>query len=215
MEKMRIYNAVREVPAEAKKTINAGRLKGMTDINPMWRIKALTENFGPCGVGWYYTIDGVTMYPGAGDEVMASVEISLYIRYLTDNGETWSKPIKGVGGSMFIVNESKGLRTNDEAVKMALTDALSVSCKALGMGADVYWNGDRTKYTAPAPATAHTVKDDGPTLEQKNNLIAKCKLKGVNIKTVLEAVGCSGKMTNEQYKQALKIVEEFNDIKEE
>ena len=34
---------------------------------------------------------------------------------------------------------------------MALTDAISVACKMLGMGADVYWYKDRTKYTAPEP----------------------------------------------------------------
>lgn len=54
-DNMRIYNAVREVPKEAQKPITAGRLKGMTDINPMWRIKKLTELFGPCGVGWCYS----------------------------------------------------------------------------------------------------------------------------------------------------------------
>ena len=51
-DNMRIYNAVRAVPEEAKRAITAGRLKGKTDINPMWRIKALTELFGPCGDGW-------------------------------------------------------------------------------------------------------------------------------------------------------------------
>lgn len=49
---MEIYNKARVVPGEAKKPIQAGRLKGMTDINPMYRIKTLTELFGPCGVGW-------------------------------------------------------------------------------------------------------------------------------------------------------------------
>lgn len=34
---------------------------------------------------------------------------------------------------------------------MALTDAISVACKALGFGADVYWAKDATKYT---PRTA-------------------------------------------------------------
>ena len=52
-----IYNNVRAVPAEAKKEIRGGRLNGKTDINPMWRIKKLTEQFGPCGIGWKYTID--------------------------------------------------------------------------------------------------------------------------------------------------------------
>jgi hypothetical protein len=29
---------------------------------------------------------------------------------------------------------------------MALTDAISVACKSLGMAADIYWESDRTKY---------------------------------------------------------------------
>ena len=56
MNYMDIYNRLRKVPDEAKKAIAAGRLKGFTDINPMWRIKALTEAFGPCGFGWWYKI---------------------------------------------------------------------------------------------------------------------------------------------------------------
>ena len=46
------YNYARQVPKEALKAFNNGRFSG-TDINPMWRIKMLTEMFGPCGVGWY------------------------------------------------------------------------------------------------------------------------------------------------------------------
>ena len=56
MENLEIYNAVRKVPDNAQRKIEAGRLKGKTDINPMWRIKALTEQFGPCGFGWRYEI---------------------------------------------------------------------------------------------------------------------------------------------------------------
>ena len=42
-ENLKVYNAVRECPQEALKPISAGRLKGKSDINPMWRIKKLTE----------------------------------------------------------------------------------------------------------------------------------------------------------------------------
>ena len=45
-ENLKIYNAVRECPKEALKPISAGRLKGKSDINPMWRIKKLTELVG-------------------------------------------------------------------------------------------------------------------------------------------------------------------------
>lgn len=144
MDNLQIYNAARSVPQNAKKPIGAGRLKGKTDINPMWRIKALTEMFGPCGIGWYYDIVEKWLEPSQTGEVAAFMRIHLFFRY---EGE-WSKPIEGVGGSSFIANEKSGPYVSDECYKMALTDAISVACKALGIGADVYWEGDATKYNA-------------------------------------------------------------------
>jgi len=145
MDNLKIYNAVREVPEEAKKAINDGRLKGKTDINPMWRIKTLTEQFGVCGIGWFYEITNKRLEKGDGDTVCAFVDIALYIKV---DGE-WSRPIMGTGGSLFVqfYKNKEYYDTNDECFKMALTDALSVSCKALGIGADVYWEKDKTKYS--------------------------------------------------------------------
>ena len=48
---------------------------------------------------------------------------------------------------MFTASEKGGIYTDDEAFKKALTDAISVACKCLGFGADIYWQADRTKYT--------------------------------------------------------------------
>jgi hypothetical protein len=142
MNNLEIYNRVRAVPDDAKKPITAGRLKGKTDINPMWRIKALTEAFGPAGFGWYTTIISQDVQQGHGDERIAIVRIHLFVKM----GEEWSKPIEGIGGSAFTTKESNGVHTSDECFKMAYTDAISVACKALGVGADVYWQADRTKY---------------------------------------------------------------------
>ena len=133
-----LYNALRVVPENAKKEIKAGRLKGMTDINPMFRIKSLTEQFGICGFGWYYEITNQWLEQGADGVISAFVNINLYVKY---NGE-WSKPIVGTGGSTFVAKELKGLYTDDEAYKKALTDAISIACKSLGMCADVYYNKD-------------------------------------------------------------------------
>lgn len=143
-DNLRIYNAVRAVPPEAQRPIQAGRLKGKTDINPMWRIKVLTEQFGPCGEGWGYTIDRLWIDDGAKGEKCANAMISLW--YKKEDG-TRSEPVIGIGGNMLVTSEKNGLYTSDECYKMALTDAISVACKALGIGADVYWSADRTKYT--------------------------------------------------------------------
>lgn len=148
MANMAIYDRVRAVPAEAKKEITAGRLKGMSDINPMWRIKVLTELFGPCGAGWWYEItdkrivDDETTHQRA-----AFVDVVLY--YIDPATGKESHGVPGTGGSSFVAQERNGAYLSDECFKMALTDALSVACKALGVGADVYYEKDRTKYTNP------------------------------------------------------------------
>lgn len=143
MENMEIYEKVRTVPTEALKAIQGGRLKGMSDINPMWRIKKLTEIFGMCGIGWKVEIVERRLEKGASDEIACFVDINLYVK---SNGE-WSEAIPGMGGSSFVVKEKNGLYTSDECFKMAYTDAISVACKSLGFAADVYFANDRTKYT--------------------------------------------------------------------
>jgi len=147
-DNLRIYNAVRAVPDNACRQITAGRLKGKTDVNPMWRIQTITEQYGPCGIGWKYTIDRQWLEAGANGEIAAFCNISLFVK---ENGE-WSEAIPGTGGSMFVAAERNGLYTSDECFKMALTDAYSVACKALGVAADVYWQEGSTKYSGqPAP----------------------------------------------------------------
>jgi hypothetical protein len=141
MNNLDIYNKYREVPKEAQKPIQGGRMKGKTDINPMWRIKALTEQFGPCGIGWYYKPIKKWLEQH-GDEIAAFVDIELFIKI---DGE-WSMPISGTGGSMFVTVEKSGVYVSDECYKMATTDAISVACKQLGFGADIYWGADSSKY---------------------------------------------------------------------
>lgn len=144
MGNLDLYNRVRVVPEEAKKPIKGGRLNGMTDINPMWRIKVLTSEYGPCGIGWFYR-PVKKWTEQAGGETVAFVDIELFIKV---DGE-WSQPICGTGGSKLSQDERNGLFVSDECYKMATTDAISVACKQLGIGADVYFGADRTKYDSP------------------------------------------------------------------
>ena len=113
MENLEWYEKYRSVPENAQKSITAGRLKNKTDINPMWRIKALTELFGPCGIGWYYETTRKWIEE-SGQEAAAFVDIKMYVKV----GGEWSKPIEGNGGSMFRASEAKGLRTSDECYKI-------------------------------------------------------------------------------------------------
>ena len=140
---LKIWEQVRSVPKEAQKTITGGRLNGKTDINPMWRLKVLTEQFGACGFGWRYEITNQWLERFESGQTAAFVNIDLYIKV----GGEWSAAIPGTGGNMFVEKEKNGMYVSDECYKMALTDAISVACKALGVGADIYWSADRTKYS--------------------------------------------------------------------
>ena len=156
-----IYESVRSVPKEAKKEIEAGRLKGKHDINPMWRIKKLTEVFGPAGFGWYTEIVRTWTEASESGEMAVFVDINLFVK---KDGE-WSKPIFGNGGNKLIANEKKyenGQQVyipylDDDAYKKAYTDAISVAAKALGVGADVYFEKDKGKYASDAKPVSEPV----------------------------------------------------------
>ena len=158
MDNMEIYNRTKAVPKEAQKPSTGGRLNGMTDINPMWRIASLTEVFGPCGIGWKYTITRKEMISGANGEISCFVDIDLFYKWQG----AWSEAIPGTGGASYIAKERGGLYTSDECYKMALTDALSVACKALGFGADIYWAGGRSKYSQPEKKEESLKKEEPP-----------------------------------------------------
>lgn len=166
-----IYERVRCVPKEAKKEIEAGRLKGKHDINPMWRIKALTEVFGPAGFGWYTEIIRTWTEASESGEMAVFVDINLYVK---KDGE-WSRPIFGNGGNRLISNEKKyenGQQVyvpylDDDAYKKAYTDAISVAAKALGVGADVYFEKDKGKYASQVKSDETPQAPNKPTLSSR------------------------------------------------
>ena len=94
---LRFYEQLRKVPQEALKKISGGRLNGMSDINPLFRIKIMTEVFGPCGIGWKYEITK-QWQETFGQEVKSFTNINLYIKV---DGE-WSEPIPGTGGATIV-----------------------------------------------------------------------------------------------------------------
>jgi hypothetical protein len=157
---MKYWNAVKQPPASALKEIKGGRLSGMTDIKPQWRYQAMTENFGPCGIGWKFTIDKLWTEQGSEGQLVAFANVSLYVRNeLIPGCNAWSDAIPGNGGSMLVAKEKNGPHTSDEAYKMAITDALSTAMKLLGVAADVYMgNWDGSKFREEVKARVSVVQ---------------------------------------------------------
>lgn len=193
---MRYYEQGRSVPKNAQKAFSNGRFSG-TDINPMWRIKKLTEMFGPAGIGWYTEITRQDFIPVDDGNVMVFVDLNLYVK----DGDTWSKPIFGTGGNTL---KTKG-KGDDDGFKKAYTDALSIACKALGIGADIWYGADvnndpTSKYAdrysdnPPAQGTAEAAKAVG---EQKLQEMEKklADIKGNDQQTVPACERCGKVIT--------------------
>ena len=144
-----IYESLARPPKDALREIEAGKLKGKTDINPQWRYKAMTEKFGLVGIGWKYEVQKLWTEAGAGNEKLAFAQVAVFVK----DGDAWSEPIVGIGGSKLVQFEKGAAVSNDEGYKMAVTDAFSTALKMLGVAADIYagrWDG--TKYN-DEPAT--------------------------------------------------------------
>lgn len=174
LHNLRFYQKACEVPSDALKPIQAGRLKGKSDINPMWRIKKLTELFGPCGLGWRYEIDKqwTEVY---GQEVKCFCNITLYVKD-PESGE-WSAGIPGTGGSAIVSKEKAGPYVDDDGYKKALTDALSIAMKALGVAGNIWYGPTAevdidSKYYAvqPQSESPKEIKSSGLTIEQMMEL---------------------------------------------
>lgn len=207
MENLEIYKQIEDVPEVAKKSITGGRLRGMTDIKPMWRIEMLTQLFGPCGIGWKAPITKKEIIDGADGEKIAVVDIDLYYKY---NGE-WSEPVQGTGGSSFIAKEKNGYYTSDECFKMAYTDALSVACKSLGMGAKVYWGDSkysRTESTEEIKLLEWQTNEYLVTEVESKAIYSLMTRKGLNVVEELKknyGIDNTKQLTKEQYMSILKV----------
>lgn len=155
MEGLELWDKLKTPPPEALSEIKGGRHKGMTDISPQWRYEIMTKTFGPCGIGWAYTIEKLWTSPGADCQVFAFAQVSVKYK----DGDNWSSPVQGVGGAMLVAKETKGPYCDDDAFKKAVTDATGTALKILGVAADVYAGLYDSKHL-------NTTNDQG---QQQNN----------------------------------------------
>ena len=95
----------------------------------------LNRVFGPCGVGWSYTYDQITVEPFTRKSGSAAFrafipKLELRVLWVVNDQETWSEPIPVAGSS---INSEVGY-----AAKGAATSAISGAASHLGFQQLVY-----------------------------------------------------------------------------
>ena len=174
------WNRLARVPQTALEPIKYGALKGKHSINPQWRYKAMTEVYGQCGTDWGHRLVNTEIVNGVNDEVLIFVEVAVWVG-MSEPGEV--QEFTGVGGAKVVIKDKNGLRNNDEAMKMAYTDALGTALKYVGVGSEIYeGNFDGCKYANPVAASGLAVKINEDQVIEIEQLI---KISGADKKRFL------------------------------
>ena len=106
--------------------------RGMTAIDPMWTIREATEEWGPMGNEWGFTVKKEDVYKS--DLTGTSVHtVLIELRYPLESGKHGL--IQSFGGTTMDGTNSKGPYLDDDYAKKSITDALSKALSWLGFGA--------------------------------------------------------------------------------
>lgn len=194
MNNLDYWNKVKQPPQNALKAINFGYLKGKSDINPQWRLMAMTQAFGPVGHGWTYRIVRTWSEPTSCGAVMCFSEVAVKTKV---DGQ-WGEEFFGIGGSEIVEKNKNGLTHNDEGYKKATTDALGVAFKAVGVAADIYFgNYDGSKYLYDIQSAYHNEDEVAQNFE-------KAKERINNAKTSSQLMAIYNEFASTEFKDQIK-----------
>lgn len=198
-ENLRIWNTLGKTdPAHTKSFSRAGGFKG-TAIKPIWITQRLTEQFGPCGIGWGTGHPRFELVHSQDGEVLVYCTVECW------HGNEDNK-LYGVGGDKAIVRRNDGkMFHDDEAFKKAFTDAVGNAFKFLGVSADVHMGlFDDSKYVAAVQDEFHPKPQEPKPTPRKEGDMSDTALRG-SIKTLIHNIhGCS---TIREFEDLLEIEE--------
>ncbi|CAL9957624.1 exonuclease [Vibrio phage D85] len=168
---MIIWNKVCDSDASALKDAQVSGQK-IKSINGTSVFKKATEVFGPLGEGWSYDIIKDEFIQGApvlnsasaiiANEMMHTIQIQIW--YMHNEKKITMPP--QYGHTPFVQRTSNGPKTDFDAPKKSLTDAIKKSLSMLGFNADVFL-GDWDDVTG-AQLQAIQVADKSEKREEKD-----------------------------------------------
>lgn len=153
-----LWDRVKVTDPKAVKPITGKQYQGNSP-KPYWIVERLTEEFGPCGIGWGFSIINERMERLAEDEVLHVAVVQFWYLFDGKRGE-----LEQIGQTRAVYpKKSGGLMVDEDAPKKSVTDALVKCASYIGFAGDIFsgrW--DDSKYVAWAreqyeePAKAET-----------------------------------------------------------
>lgn len=158
-----LWQTVEKTPLDQTKPITGKSYSG-TSPKPHYLVRKATETFGPCGIGWGFTIEDERIEEGAGGERMSIARVKVWFKWDGERGE-----VEHIGGTSFSGTRKNGNPfTDEDAPKKSVTDALVKALSMIGFAGDIFMGRyDDSKYIAelederrgPSPALDALLKN--------------------------------------------------------
>ena len=154
-DNLALWKAVEKTPPSQTKAITGKSYQG-TSPKPHYLIHKATETFGPCGIGWGFTIEDERIEEGAGGERMSIARVRVWFKWDGERGE-----VEHIGGTQFSGTRSSGKPfTDEDAPKKSVTDALIKALSMIGFAGDIFMGRyDDSKYIAELREEARAAKE--------------------------------------------------------
>jgi len=147
-EHLALWHAVEKTPLEHVKPITGKSYSGNSP-KPHYLIRKATETFGPCGIGWGFTVeerieDGAWIAEGFYEKLHIA-KVRVWFKWSGERGE-----VEHIGGTVFSGRRKNGQAFSDEdAPKKSVTDALVKALSMIGFAGDIFMGRyDDSKYVA-------------------------------------------------------------------
>lgn len=131
----------------AVKPITGKQYKGNSP-KPYWIVERMTEEFGPCGIGWGFTILSERMERLTDTDILHVAVVRMWYELNGKRGE-----FEQIGQTKAVYQSKNGTMVDEDAPKKSVTDALVKCASYLGFAGDIFsgmW--DDSKYVENAAA---------------------------------------------------------------
>lgn len=174
-ENLALWHLVEKTPIEHTKAITGKSYKG-TSPKPHYLVQKATETFGPCGIGWGFTveerIEQGAMYDSGDFERMHIAKVKVWYKWDGERGE-----VEHIGGTSFSGRRKSGdTYTDEDAPKKSVTDALVKALSMIGFAGDIFMGRyDDSKYISELREDERQAK--APVKQPETNHISAAEQK--------------------------------------
>lgn len=141
MDNKELWNRAFTTDPRAVKPITGKQYKGNSP-KPYWIVERLTDEFGPCGIGWGFTILNERMERLTERDVLHVAVLRFWFKTGDQRGE-----FEQIGQTKAVYESKNGTMVDEDAPKKSVTDALVKCASYLGFAGDIFsgmW--DDSKY---------------------------------------------------------------------